>query len=372
MATDLTKDVLAAFKVLDDLNPDATFLDESTLSNVDSWIDTGCMALNAIISGSLYKGIPMGRITGFTGPSQSGKTLILNRIFANAQKMGMTPVIFDTEAACDKQSAENCGCDASKMKYCPVDTIEQCRNQIMAFLDSVIENNLHGKFIIGIDSLGNLISQKELNDVLNNKDAADMGTRAKALKSMLRVMTSRTAKANIPIVFTNHIYSNPTEMYPSLVKTQSGGSGPIYMASVIVQLATRQEKQDDKRDGDVILPGANKVSGITMRALTTKNRFVPPFLETEIYLNFKTGLAKYSGLLDMALGHKIVVQSGATYSLNDGVKLGYFKNWGGDVGIWEGRILPELELALNKAITFSINDETNQEQNDEIQVDENN
>ena len=354
--SNLSKELDAAFKVLDDLNPDATFLDESTLSNVDSWIDTGSMALNAIISGSLYKGIPQGRVTGFSGPSQSGKTLILNRIFANAQKAGITPVVFDTEAACDKQSAENCGCDASRMKYCPVDTVEQCRNQIMAFLDSIIENKLHGKFIIGIDSLGNLIGQKELNDVSNNKDAADMGTRAKSLKSMLRVLTSRAAKANIPIIFTNHIYSNPTELYPSLVKTQSGGSGPIYMASVLVQLATRQEKQDEKRADDVILPGANKVSGVTLRALTTKNRFVPPFLETELYLNFKTGLAKYSGLLEMAIGHKIVIQSGATYALADGTKLGYFKNWGSDTSIWDEKILPALEKSLQSTLCFSNKD----------------
>jgi RecA/RadA recombinase len=348
----ISKEIEAAFKVLDTLNPDSTYLDESTLSNVDSWVDTGSMALNAIISGSLYKGIPQGRITGFSGPSQSGKTLILNRIFANAQKAGMTPVIFDTEAAVDRQSAQNCGCDTSKMKYCPVDTVEQCRNQIMAFLDSVIENNLQGKFIIGIDSLGNLISQKELNDVTNNKDAADMGTRAKAIKSMLRVLTFKTAKANVPIIFTNHIYSNPTELYPSLVKTQSGGTGPIYMASVLVQLATRQEKQDDKRADDVILPGANKVSGVTMRALTVKNRFIPPFLETELYLNFKTGLAKYSGLLEMAIGHKIIIQSGATYALADGTKLGYFKNWGADTNIWDTKILPELETALQSNLCF--------------------
>ena len=361
MERGFSEDVLAAFKALDELNPDSAYLDESTLSNVDSWIDTGCMALNAIISGSLYKGVPMGRITGFSGPSQSGKTLILNRIFANAQKAGITPVIFDTEAACDAQSAENCGCDSSKMKYCPVDTIEQCRNQLMAFLDNVIKNNLQGKFIVGIDSLGNLIGQKELNDVSNNKEAADMGTRAKSLKSMLRVLTGRANKANVPIIFTNHIYSNPTELYPSLVKTQSGGSGPIYMASVLVQLATRQEKQDDKRADDVILPGANKVSGVTLRALTTKNRFVPPFLETEVYLNFKTGLAKYSGLLEMAVGHGVIVQSGATYALANGIKLGYYKNWSTDTALWETKILPDLEVALNKALTFSSRDKLPQQ-----------
>jgi hypothetical protein len=75
-----------AFKILDDLNPDAQFLDENTLSTVKEWIDTGCMALNAIISGSLYGGIPMGRIIGFAGPQACGKTLMVNKIMANAQK----------------------------------------------------------------------------------------------------------------------------------------------------------------------------------------------------------------------------------------------------------------------------------------------
>ena len=61
------KDVLKAFAKLDKINPEATFLSESTLSNVDDYIDTGCMVLNAIISGSLHKGVPKGRITGFSG-----------------------------------------------------------------------------------------------------------------------------------------------------------------------------------------------------------------------------------------------------------------------------------------------------------------
>jgi hypothetical protein len=45
-------DIKDAFKILDDLNPDAAFLDENSISNVKEWIDTGSLALNAIISGS--------------------------------------------------------------------------------------------------------------------------------------------------------------------------------------------------------------------------------------------------------------------------------------------------------------------------------
>ena len=56
-----------AFKVLDKLNSNATFLDGNSLSTVNEWIDTGSYALNAIISGSLYGGVPMGRLTALIG-----------------------------------------------------------------------------------------------------------------------------------------------------------------------------------------------------------------------------------------------------------------------------------------------------------------
>ena len=50
MAKDQIADV---FSSLDKLNPEATYLSENALSNVDTWYDTGCYALNAIIE--LYK-----------------------------------------------------------------------------------------------------------------------------------------------------------------------------------------------------------------------------------------------------------------------------------------------------------------------------
>jgi RecA/RadA recombinase len=349
-------DVLAAFKTIDDLNPDATFLNESALSNISSFIDTGCMALNSIISGSLYGGIPSGRITGFSGPTSCGKTYIINRILSNAQKAGRYVVIWDTENAVDDKGATNMGIDTSKVKYCPVETVEQCRNQISQFLDTVIEKKLKGQFIISIDSLGNLVSTKEMNDVSAGKEAADMGSRAKGLKSMLRVLTHKAAKADVPILFSNHVYDNPAAMFPSLVKQQSGGSGPLYMSSVLVQMAVKNEKTSGGSSGsreavEDTTPLSKDINGVTLRALTTKNRVVPPFMETEMYLNFKSGLAKYSGLLDMAVGYGVVIQNGATFALADGTKLGYYKSWRQDEDIWK-QILPLLEVKLQTELQY--------------------
>jgi RecA/RadA recombinase len=342
-----------AFKILDDLNPDAAFLDENSLSTVNEWIDTGCMALNAIISGSLYGGIPVGRITGFAGPQACGKTLMVNKIMANAQKKGMHVVYFDTENALDKDTAENLGCDPSKIKHCPIEIIEECRNQMVKFLKTVVEKGLQGKVIIAIDSLGNLISAREAKIIEDGKDSADMGARAVSLKSMLRAITHAAAKANCPIIFTNHTYDNPGALYPTLVKSQSGGSGPLYMSSVLVQMATKQERvsrSDNKNATDDVTPLSKDVNGLTMRALTTKNRFIPPFLECEMYLNFRSGISKYSGLLEMAEGYGVIHKQGHRYAIGEEV-LGFYKDWKDNDEAWS-KILPKLEEKLQTELKF--------------------
>lgn len=334
-----------AFASLQKLNENATVLEDNTLSNVTDWIDTGCMALNTILSGSLYGGVPKGRISIFSGESGCGKTFILNKILANAQKKGMIPIIFDTEVAVDKVSAEGVGLDSSNVKYVPVDTVESCRNQIMTFLDSVQkEPELHGKFIISIDSLGNLASEKEINDASSGKGAVDMGIRAKQLKSMMRIITYKAAITGTTIIASNHTYADPAALHPTLVKQQAGGSGPIYMASILVQMAAKKEKTDTNNDNDVALTESRNYSGVTLRMLTVKNRFVPAFLQCESYLNFKTGLDKYSGLKDVAVAHNIIEQTGSTYQM-DGEKIGYYKNWSKNEDLWK-KILEKLEISI--------------------------
>jgi recombination protein RecA len=337
------------FGDVDKMNPDGGLLDDNCISTPSDWIDTGSKALNAIISGSLYKGIPVGRITGFSGPSGAGKTLIINKILANAQKKGYIAVIWDSEVAVDKDSARNVGMDLKKTKYYPVETIEDCRNQISTFLDAVIAaNDPKLKFIISIDSLGNLASSKEIEDARKGKDAADVGQRAKATKSMMRSITYKAAKAGVPILFSNHIYEG-MEMFPSLIKNQAGGKGPVYLASILVQLATRQEKTSENPNESSIAI-ANNVSGVTMSAMTVKNRIVPPFLKTELYLNFRTGLDVNTGLFELAVAFGVLEQTGSTYQFN-GEKLGYRKNIEKDASFWE-KIYPVIEQKLNEELKY--------------------
>lgn len=73
-----------SFDAFKKLSPLATFLSESKIASVESWIDTGCLALNAIISKSLYGGIPDNKVVLISGEATTGKTYICARILANA------------------------------------------------------------------------------------------------------------------------------------------------------------------------------------------------------------------------------------------------------------------------------------------------
>ena len=346
------------FGALDKLNPEAMFLSENTLSTVSNYIDTGCYSLNVVLGGTCRKGgVPEGRLTGFVGDSQTGKTYIMNKTHANAQKSGKHVVIFDSENAVDKESAINVGLDVSKVKHVPVTSIEECRNQICVLLDKIIEHKMHGKFIIGIDSLGNLCSSKELADAAANKDATDMGTRAKGLKSLLRIITAKGGRANTTIMFSNHVYDDPAQLHKSTVKTQSGGKGPIYVASVLAQLTRSNERFDEKdreKEGkNIILPNAKGFNSAYLRAFTVKNRFIPQFLEAEMFLNFKTGLEKYSGLVDLAVGYGLITVDGHTHTYRDGTVLGKKSKFEYDEEFWETKGIDDLDKILTERLAFS-------------------
>ena len=51
-------------------NTGSTSFNESKFGRIDSYIDTGILALNRIISGDIYLGIPAGKVIMINGESQ--------------------------------------------------------------------------------------------------------------------------------------------------------------------------------------------------------------------------------------------------------------------------------------------------------------
>jgi len=58
-------------------NQYASKVSEGMLGSVNEYIDTGSYILNALISGSIHKGLPSNKITAFAGESATGKTFFI-------------------------------------------------------------------------------------------------------------------------------------------------------------------------------------------------------------------------------------------------------------------------------------------------------
>lgn len=291
-----------AWAVLDETNPEASMLSEA-LSNINTFDDTGCCMLNALLSGRIVDGgFPEGRMTVLAAPSSVGKSYIGLQAAALAQKRGKRILIFDSENAIDREFASNLGLDVSKVKYFPVKSIEQCKNSMYAFLDFVDKQGMKGQFFILVDSLGGMMSEMDFKRLEDESTSADMGTLAKSMKGFIKMMTIMSARTKTTIVCTNHIFDNPGQMFPSLEKNMSGGKSVKYFSSTVLQLSAVQVKEGDadRKTGDEAAIGSKGMTGIAIRGLSIKNRVVKPYMEGSMYISWQKGLRKYYGLLELA------------------------------------------------------------------------
>ena len=275
--------------------------------DVDSFIDTGSYIFNALLSGSLYGGLPSNKITALAGESATGKTFFLMGIVKNFLDSNPNSgvIYFESESAITKQMVIDRGIDPERMVILPVTTVQEFRTQSLKVLDSYLMKADKRPMLMCLDSLGMLSTTKEVEDTSSGKETRDM-TRAQVLKAAFRVLTLKLGKAKIPMVITNHTYDVVGSMFPT--KEMGGGSGLKYAASSIVYLSKKKEKDGSEVIGNIIHCKNHK------SRLTQENKMV------DVRLTYNKGLDKYYGLLDLALKYGMFKQVSTRIELPDGTK----------------------------------------------------
>lgn len=281
----------------------------SKLESGQGYIDTGSYILNAVVSGSIYGGIPENRITGLAGEQSTGKTYYAMEIAKNFLESNKDGAVFyfDTESATSKDMFVDRGFDSDRVYIFPVDTLEDFRTQIIRILDNML--NMKEKerkpLMIILDSLGMLPSAKELTDALDDKQVRDM-TKAQIVKSIFRLVTGRLGRLKVPMIVTNHTFKT---MNPYGEATDmGGGSGLKYAASTIIHLSKSKEKDGTEVVGGIIKAKMNK-------SRFTKETVVAP---TRLFFD-ERGLDRHYGLLEIAEKYGIFDKEGTRY-LIDGKK----------------------------------------------------
>lgn len=249
---------------------------------VTEYLDTGNVLFNCLISADPYRGAPAGKIIQLAGPASTGKTYFCLELVKSAQAAGYFVVLYDSEFANnDKADLVRRGIDPNMLLWVGIDTVESLKTAVLNQLDEI---NPGEKVAIMIDSIGNLSTSKEINDTSEGKEVRDM-TRAQQLKALFRTCTLRAGVKGVPMFIVNHVYA-AIGAGPYAGNTVGGGTGSVYMSSIIVELSKAQDK-----DGD-------EVVGAWISAKSVKNRFARERQKVKMNIKFGTGLKRYSGLFE--------------------------------------------------------------------------
>jgi RecA/RadA recombinase len=291
-------------------NEYAGLADDGVVGDTESFVDTGSFAFNALLSGSIFGGLPGNKVTALAGESSTGKTfyaLGICRSFLQSKDDGGV-IYFESEGALTRQMLVERGIDTKRFIIVPVSTVQEFRTQAAKILDAYEKTAKKDRqpMLMVLDSMGMLSTSKEIEDTTEGKDTRDM-TRAQLLRGAFRVLSLKLSKVNVPMVVTNHTYAAVGAYVPT--KVMGGGDGLKYAASTIVFLSKSQDKDGTEVIGNII------------KCKLEKSRLTKEKSMVETNLSFKTGLDRYHGLIDLAVGAGIWKDAGGRIELQDGSKV---------------------------------------------------
>ena len=298
------------------------------------WISTGNYALNYLISGDFYKGIPLGKVTVFAGESGSGKSYFCSgNIIREAQKQGIFVILIDSENALDEKWLTALGVDTAedKLMRLGMSMIDDVAKTVSNFMKEYKTDygdkdpTDRPKVLFVIDSLGMLLTPTDVDQFDKGDLKGDMGRKPKALTALVRNCVNMFGSYNVGLVATNHTYASQDMFDPD--DKISGGQGFIYASSIVVAMKKLKLKEDE---------AGNKVTdvrGIRAGCKVMKTRYSKPFEAVQVKIPYETGMDPYSGLLDLFEKKNLITQSGnrLKYITAEGKELlDYRKNWGKD------------------------------------------
>ena len=268
--------------------------------DTSSFVDTGSYIFNAVVSGSLFGGIPSNKVTALAGESSTGKTFfalsVVRNFLDNHSNGGV--IYFESESALSKDIIESRGIDSKRMVIFPVATIEEFRTQAVRIVDKYMKEPKEERqpLMFVLDSLGMLSTSKEMEDITNDKQVRDM-TKSQLIKGAFRVLTLKLGQAGIPMIVTNHTYDVIGSYVP--MKEMGGGAGLKYAASTIIYLSKSKEKEGTDLVGNIIKCEAKK------SRLSKEGAKVA----TRLYFD-ERGLDKYYGLLELGEKYNVFKRVG--------------------------------------------------------------
>lgn len=261
------------------------------IKTTEQWLSTGNYALNRALSGDYTRGIPIGRLSGFMGPSGSGKSFIAGNLCLQAQLEGYHVLYLDSEHAIDIDYLSKIGVDVDedKLTYLSVTTIEDVNSVLSEFFTGYKkaygkDNAQAPRTLIVLDSLAMLSSSTEMENYDKGVIKGDQGQLAKRRKAMLRLAVGNIGNLPISMLLTDHVY-------PADIMLGDGAwaiTNSVKFSLSIIGIVTKLKLKDE-----------GVVTGVRMRFETYKSRFAKLGTKVELEVPYNKGMSPFSGLVEL-------------------------------------------------------------------------
>lgn len=252
----------------------------SEIEDPKEFISTG----NKVVDLMLEGGIAWGYVTEWAGLSQSGKTLMLQMMLADAQKKyGAIGIWLDRENALTTERLIELGVDTTRLiiaKPWDIPTIIDAEKFLVDSITAVREKYPEIHLLIAVDSVSSFgLAQM----------GEDMGKKAKNLHAFFRrVIPLIDKKCSLQLA--NQVFFNPGVMYGDN-KSTSGGESVKYYASYRVLVDNKKQIIDEAKGGEVV--------GNWIKIHVTKTRRGPSHRECIIPFSYKEGIPYLGGYIRM-------------------------------------------------------------------------
>ena len=278
-------------------------LSESEFIHNRDCVPTSIPILNIALGGDPISGGIMPGITILAGERATYKTNIaLHMVKAYMNQYEDSVCLFyDSEFGSSLSYFKNMNIDMNRVLHLPVMNIEELKFDMSKKLDEIKRND---KVIILVDSIGMLASKKEIDDAKDEKSVADM-TRAKALRSLFRIITPHMVAKNMPCVVIAHTYQTMDMFSKAIV---SGGTAPMYACNEAFIITKSKNRTPDNKE----------LEGFNFTLKVEKSRTIKEESKFPLSISFDSGIEPHSGLFELALECGIITSPSKGWYIVEG------------------------------------------------------
>ena len=282
-------------------------LKEENPTEVTDWIGTGSRWLDSMICRGQLAGVPVGKIVEIAGLEGSGKSYMAAQVAANAQKMGIDVIYFDSESAIDPTFLSNAGCDLDSLLYVQAQSVEF----VLETIEEVLGSNDNRMLFIW-DSLALTPAISDVEGDFNPQSS--MAVKARILAKGMSKLAIPIADSKSTLLVLNQLKTNITRS-PSEAMVEPyvtpGGKAMHYAYSLRIWLTKRKAKASFLLDENGFRVGSE------VKVTLKKSRFGTEGRQCtfKIMWGGNIGIQDEESWFEAIKGSNSVEQKGAWYNL---------------------------------------------------------